>query len=99
MDGDGKGQRLRGVCVGDVELFLGGAHNARRGGLCELWPMAISVTLLFRPSGSLSMVLPCGGGGFDCWAAQQHLPRDAPAAARDTAMCFLVPPCHPGHSR
>lgn len=71
MDGDGKGQRLRGVCVGDVELFLGGAHNARRGGLCELWPMAISVTLLFRPSGSLSMVLPCGGGGFDCWAAQQ----------------------------
>ena len=53
MDGDGKGQRLRGVCVGDVELFLGGAHNARRGGLCELWPMAISVTLLFRPSGSL----------------------------------------------
>ena len=43
--------------MGDVELFLGGAHththNARRGGLCELWPMAISVTLLFRPSGSL----------------------------------------------
>jgi hypothetical protein len=42
--------QLRGV--GDVELFLGGAHNARRGGLSELWPMAISVTLLFRPSGS-----------------------------------------------
>jgi hypothetical protein len=74
MDGccGGKGQRLRSG-VGDVELFLGGAHNARRGGLCELWPMAISVTLLFRPSGSLCLVLPCGGGRFDCWAAQQHL--------------------------
>ena len=57
MDGccGGKGTRLRGVWE-MLSFFLEGhthTHNARRGGLCELWPMAISVTLLFRPSGSL----------------------------------------------
>jgi len=85
-----------------LSFFLEGHTTHGGGAMRELWPMAISVTLCVRPSGSLLHCYRVVAAGFDCWAAQQqqlvlltntrphaHVPPRAPSTSGDDALMLL----------